>query len=320
VPETPKIHNADLMLAFMTLIWGLHFIVIKDALAHFEPVTFNAIRFVVGASMLIPLAIRRRHQLKFERRDLIAIFLLAMAGSVLYQVLFVTSLHYTTSTNSALLIATMPTWTAIISMALGTVNLRRGLFIGLGVTFVGVALVILSRNQGGLTISENDLIGGIMALTAAFVLGTAWVISKPFINRYGGMNNAIIKHWFTSFGLVMLASPDLINLRPSTFPVEVIPNILFSGILASVGGYTVTNYAIGKIGPTRTSTYHNITPLVAALGGILILHEPLTLILVIGGTLTLTGVAMVRRYAHIRRELVLPFLARPVAQAEASGD
>lgn len=313
-------YSADLAMGLLTLIWGFNFIVVKDAIRLLDPITFNAIRFFVGAVTMIPLVVHYRHLFKFTWRDTATLAVMTLFGSVIYQVLFVNSLKFTTSTNTALLVATMPTWTAAVSVGLGIVTLRRNLVLGLLVTFVGVALVILSRAEDGLSISHGDMVGGVMALVAAFFLGAFWVLSKPFIDRYGGLSNAIFKHWLTTFGLMVLALPDLVRLRPASFPMEVLPNIIFSGILASVGGYLITNYAIGKIGAVRTATYNNFSPLIAAVAGILVFGYPVPPMLVIGAVLVFAGIILVRRNTQTRRAPVMTPAARPAVVSPATGD
>ncbi|NDJ77279.1 MAG: DMT family transporter, partial [Chloroflexi bacterium] len=83
-------------------------------------------------------------------------------------------------------------------------------------------------------------------------------------------------------------------------PVRAIPNMLYSGILAGVGGFLSFNYAIKVLGPTRASAYFNFNPVLAAAAGVLLLDEPLTIGLVIGGALTLGGVIVVRNNTLIR--------------------
>lgn len=292
-------------MAWLTVIWGFHYIVIKDAVQYFNPITFNALRFSLALPVFFVIGMRNRDVLKFERRDLMLLIGMTLVGLVGYQVLFVTAVKYTTSTNVALLIATMPLWTAVFSIVLGTLSLRRGLMVGLAITLFGVVMVVLSRAGANMSMSSDDFIGSAMALTAAVIFALYLLASKPFVDRYGGLGNALVKQWVTAFGLLFLAMPDIITLRPSDFPPKLIPNFLYSGLLACVSGYLISNYAIGKIGPARTAMYNNFAPIFAAIGGVLVLHEPITGGLFLGGAFTMVGVNLVRRQMRPgRRELI----------------
>jgi drug/metabolite transporter (DMT)-like permease len=295
-------HRADALMSAIVFVWGLNFIVIKDALNEIDPLTYNAVRFAVGTPALTVIALRDRSVLRVSRRDLGLIALATLVGPIGYQVFFVLGLDRTTSTNSALLVATMPAWTAVISIAIGLVMIRRRLMIGLAITLVGVALVILGRAGAGVSFSENDLIGSGLVLLATIVSAIGNILKKPLLDRLGGMRITLWSFWITTLGLVIIAAPNLITLSADDLPVSSLPNVLYSGLLAGVGGFTAMNIALRELGPTRAASYHNLTPIIAGLAGVLILGDPVNTGLIIGGPLTLAGVIIVRNNIYLRRQ------------------
>ena len=50
--------GADVAMALIVVVWGVHFIVVKDAISDLLPLTFNAIRFVMGLPLLLFLGLR----------------------------------------------------------------------------------------------------------------------------------------------------------------------------------------------------------------------------------------------------------------------
>jgi drug/metabolite transporter (DMT)-like permease len=107
------------------------------------------------------------------------------------------------------------------------------------------------------------------------------------------------KYLIATAALVALAQGDLRHISADTVPLGSLPNIVYSALTA-VGGYVITHYALVRIGATRTSSYFNFNPIVAATAGILILGEPLSLVLLVGGALTIYGVVIVRRNIFLR--------------------
>jgi drug/metabolite transporter (DMT)-like permease len=295
-------HRADALMSAIVFVWGLNFIVIKDALNEIDPLTYNAVRFAVGTPALTVIALRDRSVLRVSRRDLGLIALATLVGPIGYQVFFVLGLDRTTSTNSALLVATMPAWTAVISIAIGLVMIRRRLMIGLAITLVGVALVILGRAGAQVALSENDLIGSGLVLLATIVSAIGNILKKPLLDRLGGMRITLWSFWITTLGLAIIAAPNLITLSADDLPVSSLPNVLYSGLLAGVGGFTAMNIALRELGPTRAASYHNLTPIIAGLAGVLILGDPVNTGLIIGGPLTLAGVIIVRNNIYLRRQ------------------
>ncbi len=288
-------------MTFMVIIWGFHFIVMKNAVEDLAPLTFNALRFVVGLPLLILFAAHERGWMHLALRDIALIAFLTAIGPLMYQVGFALGIKRTTSTNAALIIATMPTWTAFFSMVLRLVEVRRRLLGGMGMSLVGVALVVLSRSETGLALSRDDLIGSALLVGAAMAGGLANVFSKPVVDRIGGMPTAIWKYVFTSLGLVILSAPDLFTLTAQDVPLSAMPNVLYSGMLSGVGGFLIVHFAVREIGPTRMSSYFNFNPIVAAFAGIVILSEPFSVWLLVGGALTVIGVAVVRGNTYMRK-------------------
>ncbi len=289
-----KLHDADLFMSMMVLIWGFHFVIMKDALGDIAPLTFNALRFAVGVPAILIVMMMRRELWHVQRREIAPLVLTSLCGPVLYQVLFAAGLDRTTATNTALLLATMPTWTAVISLVIGLAEMRRVLLVGILMTLAGVALVVLSRFGADFSLAHDDLIGSGLVLAAAVVLGASNIYRKVLVDRLGSLRAAVWTYLISVVALSLLAGPELVTLSGDDVPVRSLPNVLYSGILSGVGGFIFNNYALSKMGPTRASTYFNFNPIVATFAGVVIVGEPFSTGLLLGGVLTLAGVMIVR--------------------------
>lgn len=301
--STIRTNSADVGMSVIILIWGFHFIVMKNGMATIEPMTYNALRFAVPLPILFAVAFRYPALWHVSWRDLGLIALLTLIGPFGYQIGFAQGLEMTTSTNAALLTATSPAWTALISVAVGIVAIRRRLVVGIVITLLGVALVILGRAGAELAFSHDDLVGSGLLLAATIIGAVGNIGIKPIIDRLGGMRIAIWTYWLTTAGLVILAAPDLVYLSADDVPLRMWPNIFYSGVLSSLLGFLVWNYALGILGPTRASTYNNFTPIIAAFGGIAVLGETVSPGLLVGGAFTLIGVLVVRNNTYLRQSV-----------------
>ena len=74
---------------------------------------------------------------------------------------------------------------------------------------------------------------------------------------------------------------------PAGLWLAVLSGAVFSGL-----GYALWYRLLPKLGASRAAVSQLMVPLLAALGGILLLHEPLTLPFVLAGALVLGGVAL----------------------------
>lgn len=295
-------HGADIGMSVMVLIWGLHYIVVKDAIATLPPFAFLAIRFLLGLPVMLAFSLRHLPALRIERQDVPRLLGLGLIGPLGYQVFFIQALARTTSTNTALLSSTLPTWIALLSLVLGIILIRRQLLVGVVMSMAGVVLVVLGGSPSGVSVSTQDLIGSGLALMAAMTSAVYTLRIKSLLDRYGGLAIALWTYVITITGLWIFAAPDLLRLTGDQLTVGILPHLLFSGILSCAGGFLVENYALRVLGPARLSPYYNITPIIAAAGGILFMGDPLTLVIVLGGALTLWGVIVVRRNTLLRME------------------
>jgi drug/metabolite transporter (DMT)-like permease len=74
------------------------------------------------------------------------------------------------------------------------------------------------------------------------------------------------------------------------FQPQVIGNILFLGILASLLCYFYWNSAVKQLGAVATTNYVYIIPVITLIASSVIIHERITLLAIIGTGLILTGV------------------------------
>lgn len=290
-------YSGDLAMFYMTIIAGLNFVVMRDAVTDFSPMAFNAIRLSLGACVLIPFLLRRLPHMQFDRRDIRALFIATLLTIPLTQALMVTALKYTTSSNVSLMLATGPAWTVLLTVLNGTVSFRKGLLYGLGIMLLGSAFVIASHGSG-FAMSTDDLIGCGMMLIGAMLGSWYIVFTKPINDRSKTIDIILIKAILIAAGVSLLAVPELVTMSPSDVPPSLLPNIFFGGLVASISGNMTTTFAQRKIGPTRMKVYDNIIPATTAVFGFIFLGEPITALLIFGGGLTLYGVMMVRRNAR----------------------
>jgi len=113
-PGRPHLRT-DLALLALSVIWGVNFSVIKIALREFEPLAFNALRFVLASSTLF-VFLRLRGAVPLPaRRHWIRVVSLGLLANVVYQLLFIYGVDRTLAGNAGLVLATTPVWTLILA-------------------------------------------------------------------------------------------------------------------------------------------------------------------------------------------------------------
>ncbi len=150
---------ADLALLASATMWGINIPVVKHATASLDPLVFNASRVVLSTLALGLLAwLEQRNRPKqSERLDWKQILFFTSLSGFLYSLLFMFGIQRTTAANAALLMSTMPMWTAILSLVFLGERLKAITWMGLGITIAGTVVVVSAKGQ--LQFSMQNMLG-----------------------------------------------------------------------------------------------------------------------------------------------------------------
>ena len=272
-------HGAALL---TILIWGTTFISTKVLLTSFQPVEILFLRFVLGFLALC-LIYPRRLRLG-ERRQELWFAAAGLCGVTLYYLLENIALTYTLASNVGVLVSVSPVFTALLSHFL----LR--FFAGLAVALAGV--VLLSYN--GSAVLKLDPRGDVLALLAA-AIWSAYSLITRHISSFGYPVVQTTRRIF-AYGLVfMLPALLIFGFRPSLEavlePVNLL-NLVYLGLGACALCFVTWNFAVGRLGAVKTSTYIYLVPVVTLVTSALVLGEPVTPLSAVGAALTVAGLAL----------------------------
>ena len=279
-------HGAALL---TILIWGTTFISTKVLLTSFQPVEILFLRFVLGFLALC-LIYPRRLQLG-ERRQELWFAAAGLCGVTLYYLLENIALTYTLASNVGVLVSVSPVFTALFShFLLRREKLRPAFFAGLAVALAGV--VLLSYN--GSAVLKLDPRGDVLALLAA-AIWSAYSLITRHISSFGYPVVQTTRRIF-AYGLVfMLPALLVFGFRPSLAavpePVNLL-NLVYLGLGACALCFVTWNFAVGRLGAVKTSTYIYLVPVVTLATSALVLGEPVTPLSAVGAALTVAGLAL----------------------------
>jgi len=144
--------RTELQLMLVVIVWGLNFSVMKIVLSVMHPHVVNVFRMLTaGAALAVLYAVQQRKRglhffapLVSHPREIIR---LGFIGWVLYQVAFVVGLNHTTAGSAAIIMTSLPLWTALLAFFMGIERLSKLVWTGLFVSMTGTAIVVLAGNQ-----------------------------------------------------------------------------------------------------------------------------------------------------------------------------
>ena len=294
---------ADINLLLVALIWGINMPVMKYAIGQIDPYTFNAVRLTLSA---ITLGFCTWLQQQSKREPLpptihkltrLQTFLIIAGFSILtgaiYQIAFVMGMFRTTAGNTALIMSSIPMWTALISVVVVHERLGRVAWIGLTVTFIGTAVVTLQKSE--LSFASDNFTGNLIILFSALAWAIASVISRPILQFFSPIKLAFLATLGTLpvhyVAASQLADPgELLSIHRDTMIC-----VLYSGIFSTGFAYAMWNLGVKQLGASHASIFQNMVPLVALVCSWYFLGEQVTAIQLLGGALIMAGVIVVRR-------------------------
>lgn len=275
----------------VALIWGINFSVTKGVFPRFPPLAFTAVRFTIASLVLYPLARWVEGNVSLPRGTLTRLIVLGVVGNTCYQLFFILGLEHTTASNSALILASMPSVVALLSASLGFEPVRRRVLGGVLVATLGVVLVVAARGEG---FGQGSLTGDLLSLCAVacwagYTLGLRTVTGVPPL-------------WVTAVttiagapGLILAGLPQVTRVNWSGVGVEGWGALAYATIFSLLVSYVIWNRSVQVVGPSRTVVYMCLTPLVAVSAAAVLLGERPRPLQAIGAIMILGGVVLTRK-------------------------
>ena len=280
------------MLLTTVVLWALNLSVTKYILTHgLTPLPYATIRYGLAAAIFVALTTVAERTLRIERRHL-PIVVLAAVALWLNQLSFVFALDLTTASTIGLLLGTIPIFTALFGLVLGTEHPSRRFWVAATISAVGVALVVLGA---GSEVSVSH-IGILLGLATGATWAAYSVTIAPLMSAYSPLRVSAIVIPVT---WILLALVGLQQTKDQDWSLGWEVWLLL--LLATLGPLVLTNIlwfrSIHKIGPAKATLAVNLQPFVAAILAVVLLSEPLSWLQVVGGVLIGVGILFVRRRA-----------------------
>ena len=282
-------------LFLLALIWGWSFLFIKVAVEGMTPSTVAGARIALGALvMVIVLRVRGTH---LQRHLWVHFAVQGAIGSATPFTLLAWGEQHVSSALTAVLNASTPLFAATFAaIGLGE-RLRRPQFAGMALGFVGVGV---AAGVGGADLRDASLGGSAAAVGAAACYGLSFAYARRYLSQVPPLTAAAgqLVAGAIWIGPVAVATTLREGIELTWTRVAAI------AILGAIGtgiAYVLNYQSIAAVGPTRASIVTQLVPVVAVTVGVAFLDEPFHVRLVLGGGLTLFGVALLHdRIARFR--------------------
>ncbi len=319
------------VLALLTLIWGTTWAAIRVGLSGIPPFTGVALRFGIGAAVLLGVGRAMGVSLRVSRGPAAPgapagapgaaapgfpwRVWLVNAGLTLFipfGILYWAE-QWVPSGLASVLWATSPLWIALIAhFVLAGERMRAARLAGVLLGFAGVALIF---SQDLRALGGPRLAGAAAMLLVAALSSAAGVV---LVKRWGAGVHALS----TAAVPMVLAGAALGGLawavertRPVHLGFAPVAALLYLALVGSALAFTLYFWLLGRLPATTMSLINFMTPTTALLIGALAFGEPLTWQIVGGSALVVVGVAVALRMgaAPLRGKPGAPSASAPAA-------
>lgn len=289
-----------LSLITVSFLWGASFAAAKTGLTELAPLNLVVLRFIIAAAVFGGILLTRPDKTTIDRQDVPKFILLGFMAITSYFYIQFTGLLYTTTINAALIIATVPAWTAVYGLILGWEKITPLKGLGILIAFAGVALIVTGGKSGG-ALSSATLPGDILILLNAVTWAGITIYGKAILQKYSPF---VAMAWIHVFGTLMLLPfafiPTPLAPVPLTGQLDLITwptgaSVLYLSLLCSVYAYYMWYRGVEQLGAVNTAAFSYFNPLFAAIIGVLLMGESLSLHVVGGGVVVLAGVYAISR-------------------------
>ncbi len=286
--------RAALWLSLTMLCYASNHVIGRAVHADLPPLGLSFWRWGCGALILLPLVapeFARLWPLYRRHWRLLALLGFLVVGST---TLVLLGLNFTTATNTSLINATQPTITALLCWAFLAERLRQIQWLGIGLAFAGIALMLL---RGDWEVLVNFSFNG----------GDLFVLLAMFGFAAYGINIRRIPAEFhvreSLFAIILLGMVPLLPLyliesvvyRPVPLALETVLVVTVLALLVSVLGMMMWTRGNQLIGANRAAIYVNLLPLFGATLAVLLLGESIRTYHLVGGALIASGMWLALR-------------------------
>lgn len=278
---------------FNTCLIGLSFLFAKISITTASPIDTLAYRFTIGFIGMSILVLFGKVKINLKGKNFKKILLLSVLYSILFFTLQIFGLKYTTSSEGAIISASIP----IITMILATIFLKEKINWKQKVSiFISVLGIVYIFYMQGMSVALTNYYGFILLLLSSISFACYNVVGRWLSEEFTPVE--------LSFGMLLIGCvfyniwsiiARIINgsifeyFSPLT-DISFFISVFYLGIACTLGTSLLTIYILSKMEAAKASIFSNLSIVISIFAGICILNETLHMYDLVGSILIILGV------------------------------
>jgi len=285
-----KLVVAHLAAIGANIIFGINYVVAKGIMPDYLAPRAVIFLRVTGAmaifwviSLIMPKQVVAKH-------DLLKMFIAAIFGVAINQILFFEGLNLTTPINASVIMVGVPILVLFFAHFIIKERITKNKMIGIVLGFSGTVFLII---QAGNASFQGSQLGNLLVFTNAASYALFLVLIKPLMAKYHPLT---VMKWVFTFGFVLITPFTLHLVLIADFriiPTNIWLSIGFVVLFTTVIAYFLNNFSLKVISPTVNSAYIYFQPFLATFVAISFGKDVLTWPEIVAALLIFTGVYFV---------------------------
>jgi drug/metabolite transporter (DMT)-like permease len=269
--------------------WSANMVAIKEALAGFSPLALAVVRALAAALVFgtLYLILRGRSLPRLSRRQWLYFVGMAFCGVTLNQMFFIGGVARTSVPHAALVVAVGPVMVLVLSVVMRMERLTLLKFLGMAISFSGVALLTYGRGGPG---NHSHWLGDMIMLGQSVVFAFYTILMKGIADQYDGVTLNAIVFGLGALMMIPFGAQAVWRVSWSQIPARSVLGLSFMVLFSSVIAYLLFAFALTGLTASRVAAFNYLEPIIATALGIWLLHDRVSLQGIFGGVLILLGV------------------------------
>jgi len=267
-----------LLFASMCVIWGIPYLLIRVAVRDLSPAMLVLARTGIGALLLLPLAAVRGDVRPVLRRWRGVLFFAAVEIALPWLLLSDAEVRLSSSLTGLLIAAVPLVGAVIVRERLGAASAA-----GLGLGLVGVGALV-GLNLDGASVGS---LAEIAVVAVCYAVGP--IVLARHLSDLPSLGVIAVSLGAAALVYVPIGAFSAPSKLPSG---KVLASVLGLAVVCTALAFLVFFALIAEVGPVRATVITYVNPAVAAVLGVALLDERLTVGMVVGFVLVLAGCAL----------------------------
>lgn len=277
-------NRGTLLLVIATILWGGNYICGRFLGPALPSTLLNTMRWAISTVLLIGIMTASRKKLpivsKWKELSILGFF-----GVFAFSTLNYLGLQLISASQAGMISAGIPVAILIFTPLVLKEHIKARAWMGTALSILGVIVLLLGKHASS---SKSSILGDIEIVLACFAWGFYTVIGK----RYGKSMDpltmtagaAFYGTIFSALSCIGTVHPNRINMSTDAWLA-----VIYVSTFASVGAYFLWNTGVKIVGAGRAAPYINLLPVWTVVFGVVLLHEQVTWLSLLGGILTIVG-------------------------------